>query len=182
MRQAFWRWNLVVGLSILTASGAVISNADQEHWEKEGCALFMKADFKQAAQAFQKGLRRSPDNAALHCWVGKSYARLADISTFAAAKNARRARAQLEQAVRLDAHNEEYARELFDLYVEFPEFCDRGLGRASALIESFGSDDDRQAMVSRLQTSQRTDVGIELRLRTAASWTVSGLGYLVPFL
>ena len=122
----------------------------------------------------------SPDSAVLHYWLGKSYARLVELSTFSAARNARKARGSLEQAVRLDPCNEDYLRELFDLYVDFPEFFDRGLDRAADLIGSAGSEESREEMSMRLQMSRHNHSGLEGPVRSVTLWTVSGLGYLAP--
>jgi len=139
----------------------------------------MRCEFRKAAQAFQKGVLESPDSALLHYWLGKSYARLVELSTFSAARNARKARENLEQAVRLDPCNEDYLRELFNLYVDFPEFFDRGLDRAADLIESAESEETREEMSMRLQVSRYNRSGLEGPVRSVTLWTVSGLGYLV---
>jgi len=92
-------------------------------WESDGRSLFFACEFKQAARAFEKALAEQPDSAVLHFWLGKSYARLAEVSSpLSAPKNARKARRSLEQAVKFDPRNGEYLRELFDFYVDSPEW------------------------------------------------------------
>ena len=180
MRVALWRCCIVLFLSTAAVWGAVSRRSDPEQRQREGYLLFMRCEFKKAAQAFQEGVLESPDSAALHYWLGKSYARLVELSTFSAARNARKARGSLEQAVRLDPCNEDYLRELFDLYVDFPEFFDRGLDRAEDLIGSAGSEGSREEMSMRLLMARHNHRGLEGPLRSVTLWTVSGLGYLAP--
>ena len=159
--------------------GAIDRGSDPQQSARDGYALFMRCEFKKAARAFQKGVSESPDSAALHYWLGKSYARQVELSVFSAARNARKASGSLEQAVRLDPSNEDYLRELFDLYVAFPEFFERGLGRAEDLIRSVGSEESREEMSMKLQAARSNHSGLEGPLRSATLWTVSGPGYLV---
>ena len=91
-------------------------------------------------RAFEKALAGQPDSAVLHYWLGKSYARLAEISSpLSAPKNARKARRSLEQAVEIDPQNDEYLLELFDFYVDSPEWFSGGLEQAAALLERISS-------------------------------------------
>jgi hypothetical protein len=81
-----------------------------------------------------------PNSAALYYWLGKSYVRRADVSSpLSAPKKARRARRNLEEAVKRDPR--EYLMELFDFYVESPEWFDGGLQRTAALLELFSPAD-----------------------------------------
>ena len=180
MSVAFWRWKIILALSITVASGGIAPKADPGQWQKKGYDLFERCAFKQAAGTFQQGVMRYPESAVLHYWLGKSYVRLAELSTFGAARNARKARGSLEKAVLLDPSNEDYVRELFDLYVDFPEFFDHGLDRAADLIGSVGSEESRQEMLMRLDVSRHEHVSLEGRVRAVTVWTVSGFGYAAP--
>jgi phage terminase large subunit-like protein len=87
----------------------------------EGEALFRACEFK-AAYSFEHALTKEPGNALLHFWLGKSYARMAEASgPFSARRNARRAQAHLETAIRLDPRNRELLMELFELYGTLPD-------------------------------------------------------------
>ena len=180
MRVALWRCCIILFLSTAVAWGAVSRRSDPLQRQREGYELFMKCEFKKAAQAFQKGVSESPDSAVLHYWLGKSYARLVELSTFSAARDARKARGSLEQAVRLAPGNEDYLRELFDLYVDFPEFFDQGLDRAADLIGSAGSEESREEMFMRLRLSRYNHSGLDGSVRSVTLRAVSGLGYLAP--
>ena len=86
--------------------------------------------------SFERALAKEPDNPSLHFWLGKSYARMAEVSSLLSARrNARKAQAQLETATRLDPGNREFLMELFELYVDSPEYFDGGLSRATAMLE-----------------------------------------------
>ena len=180
MRVALWRCCIILLLAKAVVWGAIDRGSDPQQSARDGYALFMRCEFKKAARAFQKGVSESPDSAALHYWLGKSYARQVELSVFSAARNARKARLSLEQAVRLDPYNEDYLRELFDLYVEFPEFFDQGLDHAADLMRSAGSEESREEMSMRLQLSRYNHSGLEGPVRSMTLWTVSGLGYLAP--
>jgi len=50
-------------------------------WETEGRSFFLGCELKRAARAFVRALAENPGKAALHYWLGKSYARLAEVSS-----------------------------------------------------------------------------------------------------
>ncbi len=121
----------VAGVSAATPSQAA------EQWARQGRALFLTCEFKRAGHAFESAAHEQPEQAAFYYWAGRSYARLADISgPLTAAKWARKAGENLERAVRLEPRNPEYFRELFDFYVDSPEWFGGGLKRALALVEN----------------------------------------------
>ena len=45
-----------------------------------GRAFFLSAEYKRAAQSFEKAVGQSPRDASLYNWLGKSYARMAETS------------------------------------------------------------------------------------------------------
>ena len=62
------------------ASGPPIAEASAQ-WEKDGRSLFFACEFKRPAHAFEKAVVDQPERAVLHFWLGKSYARLAEVSS-----------------------------------------------------------------------------------------------------
>jgi tetratricopeptide (TPR) repeat protein len=77
----------------------------------DGRSLFLACEFKEAARTFERELANQPESAFLYYWAGKSYARLAEVSSpFSAPKDAQKARRNLERAVQLDPENREYLR------------------------------------------------------------------------
>jgi tetratricopeptide (TPR) repeat protein len=102
----------------------------------DGHSLFLACEFKEAARTFERGLADQPESAFLYYWAGKSYARLAEVSSsFSAPKNAHKARQNLERAVQLDPDNQKYLQELFEFYLESPGWFRGGLNRGAALQE-----------------------------------------------
>lgn len=163
------------------ASGAPsVENAAQ--WDRGGRSLFFACEFKQAARAFQKALAGQPDSAALHYWLGKSYARLAEVSgPLSASKSARKARLNLEQAVSIDPRNSEYLLELFDFYVESPEWFGGGLERAAALLERIGSGESTvESRLRQLAASRKEHGSAEWQFRRAVLRTSGFIGHVVP--
>ena len=125
---------------------------------RDGEALFEACEFKAAASAFERALVDEPGSARLHFWVGKSYERLADVSTpLSARKIARKAQAHLEAAVRLDPRNREFLVELFDFYLDSPAWFGGGLDRAASLLERLGPDDGGPGTPSRRLTDSRNE-------------------------
>jgi tetratricopeptide (TPR) repeat protein len=151
-------------------------------WERRGRALFLACEFKPAARAFEKALKEEPARADLHYWLGKSYARLAEVSgPLSASRNARKARRSLEQAVSMEPRNDEYLRELFEFYLDSPEWFGGGLERAAALLERIrpgasGAD----ALRKQLADSRREHSGAVWWMERAVLWTSGTMGRFVP--
>lgn len=178
-------WSVILLLSVAAGSAAsgLPNAAPAAHWESDGRSLFLACEFKQAARAFEKALAVQPDRAILHYWLGKSYARLADISSsLSAPKNARKARRSLERAVELDPRNGEYLRELFDFYVDSPEWFRGGLERAAALREriSPGDEPGAESLSRQLADSRKEHSGGGWWMRRAILWTSGSIGHFVP--
>lgn len=177
-------WSLILLMS--AAAGSAVSgppNAEAAaQWEGNGRSLFLACEFKQAARTFEKGLVEHPDSAVLHYWLGKSYARLAEVSSpLSARKNAHKARLSLEQAVKIDPQNDEYLLELFDFYVDSPEWSSGGLERASALLElvSTGAP-GAELRRGQLAASRKEHSGAGWWMRRTVLWTCSAIGTLIP--
>ena len=80
-------------------------------------------------------MTKEPGNARLHFWLGRSYARMAEVSDpISSRRKARRAQVHLETAARFDPGNREVLVELFEFYVDSPEYFDGGLSRAAAML------------------------------------------------
>ena len=84
--------------------------------------------------------------------------RLAEVaSPLAAHKNARKAQIHLEAAVKLDPANRHYLEELFDFYLESPEWLDGGPDRAAGLLGRIGPDDGGPATPSKRLADARNE-------------------------
>ena len=150
--------------------------------ERDGQALFQDCEFKAAAHAFEQALTNDAASAPLHFWLGKSYARLAEVSSpLSARKNARKAQAHLEAAVRLDPDNREFLMELFEFYADSPEWFEGGLRRATAILERLGPDDGGPATPSRIVAESRKEYsGPGWALRKPIVRFSAAVGYFVP--
>jgi hypothetical protein len=95
---------------------------------------------------------------------------LADVSSpLSAPKNARRARRNLEEAVKRDPQNHEYLLELFDFYVDSPEWFHGGLQRAAALLERIRpAESDPESWVREIADSWKEHSGTGWWIREAA--------------
>jgi len=178
----FWSLILVVSAAAgLAASGPAKPEAAAD-WERDGRSLFLACEFKQSARVFENALAQHPDNARLHYWLGKSYARLAEVSgLLSASKNARKAQYHLELAVRIDPRNDEYVRELFDFYLNSPEWFGGGLTRAAALLERIDPDDPgADAPRQQLADSRKEHSGAGWWMQWAVLRTSGTMGYLIP--
>ncbi len=123
-------------MAAVTGAVAATPSRAAGSWEQQGRAFFLSCEFKQAGRAFEKALAEQPGRADLYYWLGRSYARQADVSgPMMAARWARKAGRNLEMAVRLEPANEAYFRELFEFYLDSPEWFGGGLRRAEALVE-----------------------------------------------
>jgi tetratricopeptide (TPR) repeat protein len=150
--------------------------------QKDGEALFEQCEFKAAARTFEHALAGEPESARLHFWLGKSYERMAEIaSPFFARRNARKAQFHLEAAVRRDPGNREYLRELFDLYVDSPEWFDGGLARARQILDRLGpEDEDMDTLNTMVAQSRKEFSGPGWVLGKGILRISSAAGYLVP--
>ena len=148
----------------------------------DGEALFQECEFKAAAHSFERALTKEPGNARLHFWLGKSYARMAEVASLLSAhRNARKARAHLETAVQLDPGNREFMNELFEFYVDSPEWFDGGLDRATAMLERLGPDDEGPGTPTRIVAEARKEYrGPSWALRKGVLRVAGVTGYLAP--
>ena len=160
-----------------TAAGATrLLAADK--YEQQGRALFFDCEFKRAGQAFEKASAAQPERADLYYWLGKTYERLADTSSLLTARKwARKAGHNLEDAVRLDPRNEEYVQELFNFYVDSPEWFGGGLKRAQALVENTSVP---AISAARIAASREEHSGAPWWTRAAILRTGSVMGALLP--
>ena len=164
-----------IALAIAWAAAAESLPTDDE-------ALFGECEFKAAAHAFERALTSEPGNARLHFWLSKSYARMAEVSSLLSAhRNARKARSHLETAVQLDPGNREFRNELFEFYVDSPEWFDGGLDRAMAVLERLGPDDGGPGTPSRIVAESRKEYsGPRWALRKGILRVSAAAGYLMP--
>ena len=150
--------------------------------QKDGEALFNECEFKAAARVFEHALASEPERPQLHFWLGKSYERMAEVSSpFFACRNGRKAQLHLEAALRRDPANREYLRELFDLYVDFPDWFHGALARARNIAGRLGTDsEDTETLNFTVSQAQNEYGGPEWVFGKAVMRLLSLPGYLVP--
>lgn len=169
-----------IGLSAATRFVVVDGKTD---WAETGRERFAQCEFKDAARAFGKALQFRPNDASIHFWLGKSYARMAEVAgPLRAAGNARTARRSLERAVDLEPRKHEYLRELFDFYLDSPQWFSGGLQQAARLVERIAPDDPgQQAFLRVLVDGARQEYrGPDWRLRQATLVPASAAGRMIP--
>jgi tetratricopeptide (TPR) repeat protein len=177
-------WSVFLFLSAVAgsaASGPPSAEAVAQ-LERDGRSLFVACEFKRAARVFERALSAQPDSAALYYWIGKSYARLAGVSSpLSAPKSARKARRNLEEAVRRDPRNREYLLELFDFYVDSPEWFRGGLQRAAALLELIRpAESYPEPWLREMADSWNEHSGPGWWTRRVFLWTSGAIGHIVP--
>ena len=173
---------LMAGIVARATTNVIDSGAGAE-WARHGRDAFLACEFRQATRSFERAVAAEPDSADLHFWLGKSYERLAEVSTpLTAAKNARKARRHLEFSAAREPHNPEYLRELFDFYVDSPEWFHGGLGRADAVAERISSIEagDDAVLRNSLAASRTEHSGPAWLTRRGLLAAFSAVGRFIP--
>jgi tetratricopeptide (TPR) repeat protein len=177
-------WSVILLLSATAGSAASGPRSAEiaTQWARDGQFHFFACEFKQATRSFENAIAEQPDSAVLHYWLGKSYARLAEVSgLLSAPKNARKARRSLEKAVKIDPQNDEYLQELFDFYVDSPEWFGGGLERAAALLERFSPGSSvAESRIEQLADAREEYSGVGWWMRRAILRTAGAIGHFVP--
>lgn len=99
-----------------------------------GVAAYHDGDYKLAADSFKLAIQASPQNSALHHWLGKCYGRMAERGNwFRSMSYAGKTLKQFRKAVELDANNYEALRDLVDYLDTAPGFLGGNKKEAEAL-------------------------------------------------
>jgi tetratricopeptide (TPR) repeat protein len=102
-----------------------------------GRARLETHDFRGAVEALAQSVAVSPDNADYRRWLARAQGEIADRErSFTAA---RRARQELEHAVRLDPSNLPARRDLMGFYLEAPWIIGGGEGKAKTQIDAIAA-------------------------------------------
>jgi tetratricopeptide (TPR) repeat protein len=171
------------GTGLFAASASTSALGDVEGLTQIGRARYEHCEFKAAARAFSRALEAQPDAPQLHHWLGKSYARMAEVSSpLHAARDADRARRSLERAVELDPRNHEYLRELFYFYLDSPEWFGGGLKKAEELVDRIDPEDPGgQVLLRTLVEGARQEYhGATWRIRQSILVPSAQVGRVIP--
>lgn len=121
-----------------------------------GRNYFMLGDYKKATDAFQKALALEPSKSDHAHWLGRTFGRRAETSNpFAAPMYASKARQYFEQAVALDASNEEALNDLFDYYLQAPGFLGGGYEKAEGVAKRIAEKNEAEGHFAQAQLADK---------------------------
>lgn len=159
-----------------------VPTKDADTLQLIGECHFMRGDYKQAAETFEKALVLAPRSSELHRLLGTVYGRRAETgSVFTAAGNARKAHQYFEEAVELDPNNREAVANLFEYYLQAPGILGGGIDKAENLIKHIAKLNPAAAFHAQAQLEskrQRYDVA-EAELRRAIQVAPQDIGRLI---
>ncbi len=97
---------------------------------------FMLGEWKQATDSFEQAIALAPTNAEYTLWLGRTYGRRAETSSWMTAGfHASKTRQYLEKAVALNPHYNEALNDLFAYYIEAPGLFGGGVDKAEAIAQ-----------------------------------------------
>ncbi|MBZ5634441.1 MAG: tetratricopeptide repeat protein [Acidobacteriia bacterium] len=159
-----------------------IPEKDVDTLQLAGQCHFMRGDYKQANEAFEKALALAPRSSELHRLIGTVYGRRAETgSVFTAPGNARKAHQYFEEAVELDPNNREAVANLFEYYLEAPGIMGGGIDKAETLVKHIAKLNPAAAFHAQAQLEskrKRYDVA-EAELRHAIQVAPQDVGRLI---
>ena len=147
-----------------------------------GRNYYMMLDYKKATGLFESAAKLEPRVAVHWQWIGRSYGRRAELSSFVTAPGyASKARQNFERAVELDPRNLEALSDLFEYYLQAPGFLGGGLDKAEGLIEKFGAVDaiEKHWAMARLAEQKKDFHSAEAQLRRSIELAPKQIGRLV---
>jgi len=147
-----------------------------------GKCYYQLGDYKSAIESFEKAVGAEPENAGYHNWLGRSYGRRAENSSFITAPRlAARARDAFRKAVDLAPRNLEAVADLFEYYLEAPGFLGGGTDKAVQLAETVRHVDpaEFQFFQARLAEKRKDLSAAERHYRAAAALEPSQAGRLL---
>jgi tetratricopeptide (TPR) repeat protein len=165
-RQLYHRTAYEAALSALEAEGsqdaAVLLLAGQTYYQL--------GQYREASERLEKASELRPESAEIFLWLGRSFGRMAEASSFfTALGHARRCREALERAVALDGKNVEAMSDLVAYYLEAPGFLGGSLGKAERLAPRIAALDaaEGQYVQARIAEQRKDFSGAEAHLRRA---------------
>ncbi|MBS1832661.1 MAG: hypothetical protein JST65_08110 [Acidobacteria bacterium] len=133
-----------------------VPNKDAAVWALLGKAYYMSAEYKKAAEAFEKASGLVPNSSEYAHWLGRAYGRQAETANpLMAPGRAVKARQQFEKAVVLDGKNKEALNDLFDYYLNAPGFLGGGTDKAADLVKKISALDAAEGLYASAQLSDK---------------------------
>lgn len=131
---------------------------------------YMLGDYKAATDAFEKATQLNPKASEHWHWLGRTFGRRAEVSSFITAPGyASKARQNFEKAVELDPKNSEAVNDLFEYYLQAPGFLGGGLDKAQSLLGKIEAIDpaEKHYAMARLAEERKDFKTAEQQLRRA---------------
>lgn len=147
-----------------------------------GKSLFGMGEYKKAVEALQRAATVEPASSTVQHWLGKSFGRLAETSSFLTAPgHASNCRKAFEKAVALDARNILAMNDLFEYYIEAPGFLGGGVDKAEALAKRIAALDAAEGHYAqaKLAEKRRDPKSAEQQWRQAAQAAPKQVGRLI---
>ena len=147
-----------------------------------GRDYFMMGEYKKATELFEKASSAEPRNSSHWHWLGRTFGRRAELSSFVAAPGyAIKARQNFERAVALDGRNIEALNDLFEYYLQAPGFLGGGVDKAQALIEKIAVADpvERHWALARVAEEKKDFKTAEAELRRTVELAPKQIGRVV---
>jgi tetratricopeptide (TPR) repeat protein len=147
-----------------------------------GRAAYGMAEYRSAAEYFEKFIQREPSSSTGYHWLGRSYGRRAETSfPVSAPRYASKARQSFEKAVELNPANGEALNDLFDYYLHAPGFLGGGLDKAQALLPRIKALDvaEHEFALANLKEARKDFQGAEKHLRRAVELAPKSVGRIL---
>jgi Flp pilus assembly protein TadD len=152
------------------ACGAGFDQARQDFWN---------GDYDAAIQKLEQAVASDPANSAVHHWLGKSYGRKAETSSFLTAFGwARKCRVSFEKAVSLDAANTEAMSDLMEFYLAAPSLIGGGYRKAEQMAARIAAINPPEGEFARhrLAETKKDFASAESHLRKALALEPEDIG------
>ncbi len=121
-----------------------------------GKNYFMLGEYRKATDAFQQAIALEPGNSEYVHWLGRTFGRRAETSSFfSAPMYASKARQYFERAVALDAANDEALNDLFDYYLQAPGFMGGGYDKAEEVAKRIAQRDEAEGHFAQAQLADK---------------------------
>ncbi|BDC50756.1 hypothetical protein F183_A30720 [Bryobacterales bacterium F-183] len=131
-------------------------NKDAATWAILGKAYYGSAEYKKAAEAFEKASGMVPNSSEYAHWLGRAYGRQAETANpLMAPGRAVKARQQFEKAIVLDGKNKEALNDLFDYYLNAPGFLGGGTDKAVELVKKISALDAAEGFYASAQIADK---------------------------
>lgn len=133
---------------------------------------FTLGEMDAAVNACQQAVHLDDQNSNYHLWLARALGEKADKASFVSAFSlAKRARAEFEEAARLDPRNAPALSDLGDFYRQAPGVVGGGIDKAQQIVVQLDKLDPARAHLLRAQIAeqQKDDAAAERELRLAVS-------------